>query len=175
VPRGAPGARARRRGGCSLRARARRGEPDPRPREHNRSAGRRARRERAGREDSLALHNSDRPQLGYAAREAGALDDLDDALDVLVGEGRLLGETLVRRRAHGDPRLLELAAKVGAVDLLSRRSARQVAAGAVTRRPEGALHRARLAGEDEARRAHAPRDEHWLADLSVVGRDLLRA
>src|SRR5437762_345010 len=97
----------------------------------------------------LALDDSDRLELRDPAREAGALDDLNDALDVLVGERRLFGEALVRRRAHGDSGLLELTAKVGSLDLLSCRGAGEVAAGAVARRPEGTLHRPRLAGEDE--------------------------
>src|SRR5207247_8571646 len=83
-----------------------------------------------------------------------------------------LGEALVRRRSHRDAGLLELPAQLGAVDLLPCRRARQVAAGSVARRSEGALHRARLAREDEAGRAHAPGDEHGLADLAVVGRNL---
>ena len=42
---------------------------------------------------ALALHDADRPQARDPRGEAGAVDDLDDALDVLVGLGCLLGES----------------------------------------------------------------------------------
>jgi hypothetical protein len=56
--------------------------------------------------------------LGDAPREAGALDDLDDALDVLVGERRLLGKALVRRRANDDALGLELPPQLCTLHLL---------------------------------------------------------
>src|ERR671937_2008622 len=122
-----------------------------------------------------AFDDAERPQLRDPPREPRPLDDLDDAVDVLVGERRLLGEALRRRATDDDPPLLELAPELVAVDPLARRRAREGAPGTVAGGAERRLERARLAGEDEARRAHAARDEHRLAHRSVGRGDLGRA
>jgi hypothetical protein len=59
---------------------------------------------------ALALDHSERSELRDAAGEPGALDDLDDALDVLVRERSLLGEALVGRTADDDPVRFKLSA-----------------------------------------------------------------
>src|SRR5206468_1025403 len=80
----------------------------------------------------LALDDAERGELYDTSGEPGALDDLDNPLDLLVGERSLLGEPLVRRRADHDPLRLELAAQVGALDLFPGTGAGERAAGAVT-------------------------------------------
>src|SRR5581483_3328114 len=122
-----------------------------------------------------ALDDAERLEPGDPPREPRALDDSDHALDVLVRERRLLGETLVRGAADDDPARLELAAELRARHLLARPGAAEPPAGAVAGRPEGPLERARLAREHEARRAHAAGDEHRLPDGGVDGGDLRRA
>src|SRR5215216_3802029 len=121
-----------------------------------------------------SLDDAERDELCDAAGEAGALDDLDDAFDLLVGERGLLGEALVRSGADDDSLGLQLAAQVGALDLLPGAGAGEGAAGAVAGGAEGALKRSRLAGEHEARGAHASGNEDRLAELPVRLRDLLR-
>src|SRR5919198_5877374 len=105
------------------------------------------------------LDDADRSQLRDPARKAGPGDDVDDPLDVLVGERRLLGETLVRRRAHHDATRLELAAQLGTLDLLACAGAREGSTCTVAGGAEGQLGRAGLAREHEARGAHAAGDE----------------
>src|SRR3990172_2745250 len=124
---------------------------------------------------NLALDHADRHEPGDAACESGTLDDLDYPFDVLVGERRLLGEPLVRGAADDDPLLLELAAQLSAADPLACARPRHGPPGAVAGRAEGALHRARLAGEDEAGRAHAAGNEDRLANCAEVGGDLRRS
>ncbi len=51
---------------------------------------------------SSALDADQRPQPGDASRQARALRGDDDGTDVLVGAGRLLGDTAQRRAAHQD-------------------------------------------------------------------------
>jgi hypothetical protein len=60
-----------------------------------------------------SLDDAERGDLCDAAGEVGALDDLDDAFDLLVGERGLLGEALVRSGADDDSLGLQLAAEVG--------------------------------------------------------------
>ena len=102
-------------------------------------------------------------------RPAGKPDDADDALHVLVGQRRLLGETLVRRAADDDPSGLELAPDLATADLPARPCPREPPAGAVAGGAERQLHRVRLTCEHVARGAHAPRDEHRLPDAPVEG------
>src|SRR6266511_1238341 len=78
-------------------------------------------------------------------------------------------------RANDDALLLELAAKLRAVDLLTCAGATHEPARAVTRRAERALHRARLARAHEADRSHASRDEHRLSDVPIGSGDLVRS
>src|SRR5215211_875902 len=122
-----------------------------------------------------SLDYAERDELCDTAGESGALDDLDDALDLLVGKRGLLGEALVRRGADDDSPRLQLAAEVGAVDLLAGAGTGEGAAGTVAGGTEGALERSRFAGEHEARGAHAAGNEDGLAELPVRLRDLLRA
>src|ERR1700693_1906563 len=122
----------------------------------------------------LPLDDADRDETHDPPRQAGYLDDLDDPLDVFVGKGGLLGQASVRGAADDDPMCFELPAELRAPDPLAGTRAGHRAACAVTRGAEGALHRARLAGEHEARRAHAARDEDGLADGTEVGRNLGR-
>ena len=67
-----------------------------------------------------ALDDPDRDELGNPAGEARARHDVDDSLDVLVGERRFLGEPLVRGAADDDPASLELAAELCSLDPLAR-------------------------------------------------------
>src|SRR5215217_6943358 len=62
---------------------------------------------------NLTLDDADRAEPRHPARQARALDDVDDPLDVLVGEGSFLGEPLVRRRANDDAPLLKLPTELG--------------------------------------------------------------
>ena len=87
----------------------------------------------------LAFNDSERAELDDAAGKAGALDDVNHPLDVLVREGSLLGEPPVRRAADDDPVTLELASQLLARDLFTRPRAAHAPACAVARRAEGAL------------------------------------
>ena len=59
-----------------------------------------------------ALDHPERHEAGDATGEPGPLDDAHHSVDVLVGEGRLLGKTLGRGAADDDALLLELAAQL---------------------------------------------------------------
>src|SRR5918995_881251 len=122
-----------------------------------------------------AFDDADRDELCDAPGKAGTLDDPDYALDVLVGQRRLFGQAFVRRRANDDAERLELAPQLRPRDLLLGARPREPPARAVAGAAEGELDRARLSGEDEARRAHAAGDEDGLADLAIGLRDLVRA
>src|SRR5207253_358864 len=91
-----------------------------------------------------ALDDAEGGQLCDPSREARPRDDVDDPVDVLVGERRFLGEPLVGGRADDDSARLELAAEVGALDLLAGARARERPAGTVTGRAEGELQGAGL-------------------------------
>ena len=99
------------------------------------------------------------------AGEARAMDDVDDALDVLVGVGRLLGELGVRRAADHDPVRLELLPQLGArCTCASRRVRLSARPGAVAGAAERALGALVRADEHVRGGAHAAGDEHRLAD-----------
>src|SRR5690606_22647227 len=103
--------------------------------------------------------------------EAGALNDVDDALDILVRDGRLLRELRVRRAPHHDPVRHELLAQLAASDLRLRGRPTERAARAVACARERDGARAET-GEHEGRRAHAAGDEHRLADPAIGGWDV---
>ena len=113
----------------------------------------------------LAFEDAERHEARHLARDAGAHDDVDDALDVFVGDGRLLGELGVRRAADDDAARLELLAESPPrVTVRFAARAAHRAAGAVARARERELARRVGADEDERRRAHAAGDEHGLPD-----------
>src|SRR5579862_150932 len=120
-----------------------------------------------------AFDDADRHEAGDAAGEPRALDDFDDTVDVLVGEGGLLGEPSVRRAAHGDSPSLELSPELRTPDSAARSSSGHRSSGAVAGGPERSLHRSRQPGEDVAGGAHAAWDEHRLSDLPIIARNLL--
>src|SRR6266480_2113644 len=109
------------------------------------------------------LNYTDRPQLGHARGQSRSLDHRHDALDVLVGERRLLREAAVRGAADHDAGLLQLAPQLCAADLLAGAGPRQPPARPVAGRAEGALHRALPPGQHEAAGALAVD-----ADLAAV-------
>src|SRR5205085_1531339 len=70
------------------------------------------------------LEHADRAQARDAGRKPRSLHDGDDALDVLVGLGRLLRQAPGRRRANGDALCLKALAERAALDLLADRGPR---------------------------------------------------
>src|SRR5437867_5227361 len=101
--------------------------------------------------------------------QARTFRDSDDIFHVLIRPRGFLDDPGTRCRPQIDPPLLE-----GSDDLVrivrSRGSlAGHLAACAVAARTEGAIHRGRLADEDEGAGAHDPRDQDGLADVFVLG------
>jgi len=100
-------------------------------------------------------------------RDPGADDDIDDALDVLIGDRRFLGQLCVGRAAHHDAPRLELAAEDMAFHARLGGGAAERAAGAMTARREGHVACCVGAHQHERDGPHAPGDEHGLPDAPV--------
>src|SRR5690606_32969753 len=64
----------------------------------------------------LPLDDAERDHSRDPGGEAGTLDDPDDALDVLVGEGHLLGQPGAGGAGHDDPLGSQAAPHVGTGD-----------------------------------------------------------
>src|SRR4051812_8772813 len=62
------------------------------------------------------LHHAQRHQAGHFAGDAGGVDDIDDSVDVLVGQRRFLGQLGGGGAADHDALALELPAQIAALD-----------------------------------------------------------
>src|SRR5688572_22062260 len=80
-----------------------------------------------------SLQHADGTEPGDFSCNTGAGHDIDDALDVLVSERRLLGELGVRRTADDDAPAFELFAQRGSVHLPFGGAAAHRSTGAVAR------------------------------------------
>ena len=94
----------------------------------------------------------------------GVLGCSDDRIHVLIGTGRLLGDTARRRRADQNSLRCEIIDDLAPAPLPERGMAGHRAAGAVACRREGLLLGRRLAHQDVRAGPHAAADQHRLSD-----------
>src|SRR5689334_21220859 len=106
-----------------------------------------------------SFDHAHRPEPGDFLGDAGLVDDLDDLVDVLVGGGLFLGESLVAPGAGDDADRVKLLVDPTARGELDGRGAAHHPPGTVAGGAERLRHAAGLAGEDPARGPHAPRDD----------------
>lgn len=115
----------------------------------------------------LSLYDADGAHAGDFAGEVGAVDDIDDEIDVFVSVGLLFGEAFPASGAGDDAFGGEFLVDAAALSVLDGGGAAHDAAGSVAGRAKGLLHAAGLAGEDPARAAHVAGNDHRLADAAI--------
>src|SRR3990172_4243733 len=119
---------------------------------------------------ALPFDYSDRLQPSNFLGEAGAVDDVDDGVHVLVGLGDFFGDAFAALGLDVDALLFQpLAGIAGGVAVLGGGAA-HAAAGAVADGAESLPHRALGADEDVGGGAHGAGDPDRLADGAVARR-----
>ncbi len=111
-----------------------------------------------------------RPSARDPAREPRFVIAETDAVDVFVGERRLLGEPRVGGTADDDPLVLQLAPELAACYLAFGSVPAQRAAGAMAGAPPRAGLGSGLSGQHPRGGSHASRDEDRLTHPLIGGR-----